>query len=206
MITYDPDLDSADVQINTLYGLQNIASFYWLTKLNLILNTRTNKYCEFAITQTGYPYVTMSNGLNTNVWTKVTLHKILALARIHNGAYEEIEHIDDNPLNARVSNLKFSNHTANMRSAFINNHRDCPAAIFYLTYNNLNASGTMKEIQQKTGIPLGTLYDWYYKKNGRVTMLKAAPPIKHLSNRLIDYRKGNFKGEIMLDNLSICYE
>lgn len=206
MIAYDPDLDSIDVQINTLYSLQNIADFYWLTKLNLVLNIRTNRYCEFAITHNGYPYVTLSNGLGTNLWIKVTLHKIIALARIRNEQFEEIEHIDDNPLNAKVSNLKFSTHTANMNSAFINNHRDCPAAIFHLQYNNFNVNGTMKFIQQQTHIPIGTLYDWYYKHNGRVEMIKEAPPIKHLSNRLIDYRKDRFKGEIMLDDLSICFE
>lgn len=201
-----PEGDKCQIQISSLYSLEHIADRYYLTEHDLVFNVVTGFYSIINIMQSGYPYSTFL--AKDNTWKKVTLHKIIALARINNGPYKEIEHLNDNPLDLRYCNLKFSDHKSNMKRAFENNKRDCPSGIFRLhLINGQKFIGTMVELSKKTNISRMTLYDRFYKKkiiytpNGRskiksVEKVKDAPPIKKLSKRFIDYRKGKFHGEL----------
>lgn len=209
--------DSNTTFINKLYSLDDISVRYVLTSDNLVYNTSSKKFVSINITMSGYPYVTLITKFGR--WRKVTLHKIIALARICNGPYEIIEHLNDNPLDLRVSNLKFSTFRNNSLTAFKNGHRDCPAKRFHLVLKDgREFDGTMRELTTYTGIPRITLYDRYYKQcdgggepNCRsliksISLLEDAPPmIRGLGNRSIDYRKGYFDGKIILDNISIDY-
>lgn len=224
MLRFSCFTDCADIRINSSWSLQDIAPFYFLTIQNLVLNVRTGEYCQLAITRNGYPYVTLSLGLNTNLWKKITLHKIIALGRIHNGPYEVVEHIDDNPLNLCVNNLRFSTFKNNSQSSFTNKHRVCTARIFRVElYDGRVFIGELKDIQAQTGISRITLYDRFYKGPintlhtpeemirkrilvKSVNLVQEAPKVNNFSNRSIDYRKDNFSGQIELDNWILSYE
>ena len=210
--------DCPEVPLNTLYGLQDVRDYYFLTMNNLVYNKDSNTYCAITITQSGYPYVTVALGdIGSNLWKKVTLHKIIALARINNASYSVIEHINDNPLDLRVENLKFSSMEQNIKSAFINGHRNTSSALFRVElFNGGVLEGTLKQIAQQTGISRITLYDRFYKgprevSNNSRQKVKSVIKIGHdegkeyLSNRSIDYRKGKFQGKLILDKLTIDF-
>ena len=192
--------------------------YYFLTMNNLVYNKDTDTYCAISITQSGYPYVTVALGdVGSNLWKKITLHKIIALARINNAPYNCIEHINDNPLDLRVENLRFSSMKKNAKSAFINGHRDTPSALFRVElFNGDVLEGTLKQIEKQTGISRITLYDRFYKgprevSNNSRQKVKSVIKIGHekskeyLSNRSIDYRKGKFQGKLILDKLTINF-
>lgn len=210
--------DVPEIPLNTLYSLHEVRPYYFLTKNNLIFNKESNSYCAVNIYHSGYPYVTVALGeLGSNLWKQITLHKIIALARICNGSYECVEHVNDNPLDLRVKNLKFSNQLSNSRSSFINGHRDTPSALFRVElFDGRILEGTLKQIQESTGISRITLYDRFYKgprefaTNSRqkvksVVKIGQEDSKPYTSNKSIDYRKGKFRGQIILDNLTIDF-
>lgn len=210
--------DCPEVPLNSLYSLQDVRSYYYLTKNNLVLNTLTDIYCSVNINTAGYPYVTVALGeLGSDSWRKVPLHKIIALARIKNAPYDCVEHINDNPLDLRLNNLKFSTKKSNSKSAFINGHRSVVSDLFRVElFSGEVFEGNLRQIQEQTGISRITLYDRFYKgprEFARNSKQKVKSVIKigreeeqeHISNRSIDYRKGIFQGKIVLDNLTIDY-
>lgn len=217
IITSVPN-DVPEIPLNRLYGLHDVRPYYFLTKNNLVFNKESNAYCAVNLMQSGYAYVTVALGeLGSNIWKSITLHKIIALARINNGPYECIEHLNDNPLDLRVENLKFSNQMRNTRSAFKNGHRDTPSALFRVElFDGRVFAGTLKYIQESTGISRITLYDRFYK-GPRLVATNSRQKVKsvikigneeskpYLSNRSIDYRKGKFRGQLILDGLTIDF-
>lgn len=217
IITSIPN-DYPKIPLNSLYSLEDVRPYYFLTKNNLVFNKESNSYCAISMTRAGYPYVTVALGeLGSNAWRKITLHKIIALARISNKSYGCIEHINDNPLDLRVKNLKFSTQQQNCLSAFANGHQYAPSALFRVElFDGRILEGTLKQIQKDTGISRITLYDRFYKgpreraTNSRqkvksVIKIGKEESKKHLSNRSIDYRNGKFQGQIILDNLTIDF-
>ena len=146
-----------------------------------------------------------------------SINKIIALARINNAPYSIIEHVNDNPLDLRVENLKFSSMEQNIKSAFINGHRNTSSALFRVElFNGDVLEGTLKQIAKQTGISRITLYDRFYNgprevSNNSRQKVKSVIKIGHdegkeyLSNRSIDYRKGKFQGKLILDKLTIDF-
>lgn len=210
--------DFPEIPVNTLFGLQRVRPYYFVTKNNLIFNQKSNSYCAINMTHSGYAYVTLAlDEEGSDTWQKITLHKIIALARIKNQSYKCIEHINDNPLDLRVQNLKFSSYKENVKSAFINKHRNISSDLFRVElFDGRVFEGTLKQIQEKTGISKITLYDRFYKgpretswssrqKVKAVTKLDKKETTTYISNRLIDYRNGKFQGKIILDNLTIDF-
>lgn len=151
----------APVQINTLYGLDNVKDFYWLFGYDVI-NVQTGHIKKLSFHKRNYPYVTLETKDN-NTNKKCLLHHILALAYINNDKFEVIEHLDDNPLNYDISNLKFSNQSDNLRRAFKNGHGNRTDKIFEVTFKTSESyTGTLKELSTLLGIPRQTLYCRYY--------------------------------------------
>ena len=112
-----------------------------------------------TIDRHGY-YVVHLTG-NKQSQQSVKYHKIVALALIHNGPYELIEHIDDNKLNNDVSNLKFSNKYDNFESAKQNEKLKRTRSIFEIEfYDGRIVRGNLDELHDQTGIPDATLYDF----------------------------------------------
>ena len=98
------DLSSfAPVQISTLYGFENVQDFYYMIGYDVV-NTRTGHVKTLSFHKRNYPYVTLETKDNSQN-KKCLLHHLLALAYIHNGEFEVVEHLDDNPFNYDISNL-----------------------------------------------------------------------------------------------------
>lgn len=203
--------DCCDIQINSLFSLNHISSRYFLSTNNLVINYYGYKYCNINFTQNGYAYVTLLS--MSGKWFKVTLHKLIALARINNGPYEIIEHINDNTMDLRVSNLKFSTFKDNSLNAFKNGKREIVSNIFKLIMNDGSEyTDTIINLSKILNIPKGTLYDRFYSnQSGRYikSIIKTNDKLiidqKQKSNRSIDYRKNNYTGILELDNCVVVF-
>ena len=155
--------DFAPVQINTLYGFANIKDFYWLVGYDVV-NMKTGHVKKLSFYKRGYPYVTLETK-NATQNKKCLLHDILALAYIRNEKFEVVEHLDDNPLNYEISNLRFSTQSENLRRAFKNGHGNRTDKVFKVTFKSGEAyEGTLKELSAQLAIPRQTLYCRYYKQ------------------------------------------
>ena len=96
------------------------------------------------------------------------MHKIIALAFIKNEPYELIEHINDNKLDYRVENLKFSNRLANVQTAKKFGAYNKVESIYKIKcLSGEEKIGTIKELAKQLNAPRITLYDIYY--NNRVS-------------------------------------
>lgn len=146
-------------KINTLWSLEDIQDRYvFCHEDKQVYNVETNHKLKIRVDKQGYCTVSLSS--NVKKVKTVKYHKIIALALINNGPYELIEHIDDDPLNNDVTNLKFSNKRDNMLSAFKNNKVPTEPSKFEIKMKDGSTYvGTMKEISKESGIALGTLYD-----------------------------------------------
>lgn len=152
------------VRICDLYSLGSIRPYYYLNDDNEVVNTQNGSIKKVWISVRGYPTVTLQCS-DKDKGANVPMHKLVALARINNGPYEVIEHIDDNKLDYRVENLKFSTQRANTINAFKTGKHKIYAKKFALELasgSRRKFVGTMKEIRKATGIPLATLYDRLY--------------------------------------------
>jgi len=101
------------------------------------------------------------------------MHKLVALAFIKNAPYNIIEHINDDKLDYRPKNLRFSNQSQNVFSAIRNGKKPIIERTFKLLLKNGKIYiGSMKEIAKKTGIARATLYChfYFYEKNGHGMM------------------------------------
>lgn len=149
------------IQINTLYSLQDIQSYYYITNEYKIINTITGREKKITVGKRNYPYVTLATGGKRD--KKVYMHKLVALSFIKNEPYELIEHKDDNTLNYIKENLVFGTHRTNGINAFKTGLVKRKEKVFELFYNNKTYRGTIKELVIQTGISKSTLYDNYYK-------------------------------------------
>ena len=153
------------VQISSLYSLENIQDYYSVIDENTVVNTQTNKIkTPTKSKQRGYWYYTFQT--KNGKQQKVPVHKINALAFIANKPYDLIEHIDDDKDNNNITNLRFSNHSKNGKSAFKNGCHNRNEQIFIVTDRcGKTYIGTSKEIAKQSNIPRSTIYYAYYQKN-----------------------------------------
>lgn len=157
----------ANIKINTLYSLENVNDRYELRDDNLVVNTDTGAVKIPYLNSKGYPVVSLAkteNGKHVN--RDVFMHKIIALARINNGPYKVIEHLDDNPTNNSVENLKFSDQRSNALNAFKTGRRQLIQDEFVVaTDDNRIIRGPMREIASHIGVSRMTMYDIYYRRS-----------------------------------------
>ena len=156
------DLSSySPIQINTLYGFENVKDFYYMIGYNVV-NIQTGHIKKLSFHKRNYPYVTLETK-DSSQNKKCLLHNLLALAYIRNGKFEVVEHLDDNPLNYDISNLKFSTQSENLKRAFKNGHSNRVEQIFEVKLKNEKSYfGTLKELSELLKIPRQTLYCRYY--------------------------------------------
>lgn len=155
------------IKINELYSLQNISDCYYIDDNLNIINANTNHIKTQTLGQRGYLYVTLNDKNNKQV--KVYVHKIVALAYIRNSEYEVINHRDGNKLNNSIENLEFCTHQYNTIHAFENNlipiqARTFKIVFFVKPFFETYLIGTIKDLSNKTRIPVQTLYWIYYNK------------------------------------------
>ena len=192
-MTHEEVLNHQPIRINTLYGMQNVSPCYVLSGYNVV-NTVTGhvKTINRMISHhQKYPYVTLETTDNTHN-KKILLHRLLALAYIHNGPIDIVEHLDDNADNYRIDNLSISNHSINGKHAFQNGHGNRTERIFQLTtIADEKYVGTVKELSTLTGIPRQTIYSRYYKSTPgkiikEVTLLTGQQTIEKETGRIRD--------------------
>lgn len=159
------DIDHEPVQICTLYGCENVKSYYYLVGYDVVNITtgKTKALCKLN-TKRGYPYVTLET-VDSTANKKCLMHHLIALAYIKNEPYEVIEHLDDDPMNYSLDNLKFSTQKKNIQRAFENGHSNREEKIFNVAMKNGESHiGTIKELQTKLNIPRQTLYCRFYNQ------------------------------------------
>lgn len=157
------------IKINKLYSLEDILDYYYIDDDLNIINAKKGHIKAQCIGKRGYLQVSLrdKNGKQRSV----SVHKIIALAFIRNAEYEVINHKDGNKLNNAVDNLEFCTQRYNTIHAYENgliNHT--PPKIFRITFLvkpffETYLIGTMKDLANKTNIPLTTLYWLFYSKS-----------------------------------------
>ncbi|MBQ7629445.1 MAG: hypothetical protein IJS81_04425 [Selenomonadaceae bacterium] len=155
----------APVQINTLKGFENVKDYYFLIGYDVV-NTITGHKKKLSFYKRNYPYVTLETKDSTSN-KKCLLHRLLALAYLYseNGAFDLVEHLDDNPLNYDLNNLKFSSRSENGKRAFSNGHPNRIDKVFQVKFKDGKVyTGTMKELSVLLNIPRQTLYCRYYEQ------------------------------------------
>lgn len=156
------------IQINTLYGFENVKGFYYLNGYD-VYNIMTGHIKTISrLNKVRYPYVSLEQYNNSSP-KKVMMHQLIALAYINNGPFILVEHLDDNILNYNTSNLMFSDKKSNAKRAFENGHTNKYEYIYeVVTKNGKSYTGTMKELSEITSTPRQTLYCIYYEnRSGR---------------------------------------
>ena len=148
------------IKVNTLYSLENISDCYYFdTEFLKVFNAFTNTYKKVCVNKRGYPVVYLQRSDRVHQ-QNVPMHKIVALAMIHNGPYKLIEHLNDDKMDYRPENLVFSNQKNNVLRAFDNGIRVCKARIFRVELMSGSVfEGTMRQIAKESKIAMGTLYD-----------------------------------------------
>ena len=139
------DIDHEPVQICTLYGCENVQSYYYLIGYDVVNITtgRTKALCRLN-TKRGYPYVTLET-VDSTANKKCSMHHLIALAYIKNEPYEVVEHLDDDTMNYSLDDLKFSIQKKNVQRAFENVHFNREERIFnFVMKNGESHIGTMK--------------------------------------------------------------
>ena len=160
-------------KVNTLWSLDDVKDCYsFCHEDKLVYNMKTRRPVKLYLDFQGYYIVCLYRKDSSRTYKNVFYHKIVALALIHNGPYELIEHLDDNPLNNDVSNLLFSNKHDNAMRMYANGKTNTTPSIFEFcledgTLEGKIYRGTVKEIAKESGIPNGTLYDHIYNPHDR---------------------------------------
>lgn len=175
------------IQINTLWGCENVKDFYYLDGYNVVnINTGHMKTISKLNGKRGYPYVTLETKLGNN--KKCLMHHLIALAYIDNKPYEIIEHLDDDADNYNIENLMFSNQAQNVKRAFENGRPNRIEKTFELVLQTGEKFvGTIKELAEKTKIPKSSIYMVYYRQSpGRkiknITLKSGQQTIEQIPN------------------------
>lgn len=152
--------DFAPIQINTLYGFENVQDFYWLVGYDVV-NVKTGRKLKFSLHKGKFPFFSLSTkDKSKSIDKKCLLHHLLALAYIKNGEYEAVEYIDGNPLNFDISNLRFLTYSELMRNAYKRSALSKRPYEATLT-NGETYVGSLREISRQSGISIQTLSKRY---------------------------------------------
>lgn len=151
------------IQVNTLYGLENVSNCYWVINDGSIINKNTGNVKSQTLGKRGYYYVSL-NEKKTNRQVKVPVHKIITLAFIKNEPYQDINHKDGNKQNNAIENLEFCTRQRNVIHAWEQGLITREERLFKVNFENYSVIGTMKELRDELKIPRATLYDIFYNK------------------------------------------
>lgn len=170
------------IQINTLYSLEDVQAFYFITEDLRILNSKTGAYLSIWTSKRGYPSVSLQRTCGGRVKT-VPMHKIAALAFVNNGPYQLIEHLNDDKLDYRPCNLKFSTPEANGRNAFATGAHARKGTAYEATLTTGERFyGFLTDIAKMSGISQNSLY--WHAKQGNSTFTPKGTDIKVTLKRI----------------------
>lgn len=158
------------VQINSLYGFENVKDFYWLVGYDVV-NMNTGRKLKFTLYKRKFLRFSLVTNIkrknntknkNKNKAKACFLHHILALAYIRNEEFEAVKHIDGNPLNFDIANLKFITRSELMSDAYKKSPLRKSTGTYEVTLpNGLTYVGSLKKIAKIIGVHVQTLYKRY---------------------------------------------
>lgn len=147
------------VRICSLYSMENIENYYFITDDLEVISTKDNKTIKPWVSVRGYPTVTLKALSTPRGCRNIPMHRIVALAFIENRPNVLVEHIDDNKLDYHPDNLKFGTKSSNGKNAFITGCHIRPERRYHLELIDGSVyEGTMKELSAQTGITRSVLY------------------------------------------------
>ena len=110
---------------------------YEISKSGVVRNKLTNKVIKATLMNNGYYAVALHN-------KKVSLHRLLAEAFIPNPSHKpEIDHIDGNPRNNSLTNLRWATHRENLNN-IITVRREINSHIGKLGYDCHNSKTVLQ--------------------------------------------------------------
>ena len=122
------------IKICTLWSLEKVKPNYTFDLDDRrIYNEKTGLPLREMKDSGGYRKVELQTVGKKTKPLYVRIHKIVALAMIHNGPYELIEHLDDDKENNDPGNLAFSTHRENAISMLRNGKGNFPLFFFLPT-------------------------------------------------------------------------
>ena len=142
---------------------------YEINKIGQVRNKKTKRILKPSISNKGYYLITLSNNSNSHTYT---VHK-LVMEHFNRCAFdnEVIDHIDGNKLNNNIDNLEYVTQKENVIRAWKNNlcentrkslferkHKrkiktSKPVAQYDLNGNFINKFVSIREAEEKTGVP-----------------------------------------------------
>lgn len=176
------------VQINALYGFENVKDFYWLVGYDVV-NMNTGRKLKFSLHKGKFPCFSLVTNIkrknqnqnkNKNKAKTCLLHHILALAYIRNEEFEAVKHIDGNPLNFDITNLKFITYSELRSDAYKRSPlRKSTGTYEVILPNGVTYVGSLKKIAKIIGVNVQTLYKRYYKQTPgfKIQSVKLVPDL-----------------------------
>lgn len=127
--------------------------FYWISPSGRIWNSITQRYLKPSAKPTGYLQVNLEclDGRRK----KEYVHRLVAMTYLDNpDNLPQVHHIDNNPSNNDVSNLKWVSNKENQRNKTDNRKVN----IYDLNDNLLYTCGTVAEAIEKSGVSQASIY------------------------------------------------
>ena len=178
------------IKICTLWSLEKVKPNYTFDLDDRrIYNEKTGLPLREMKDSGGYRKVELQTVGKKTKPLYVRIHKIVALAMIHNGPYELIEHLDDDKENNDPGNLAFSTHRENAISMLRNGKGNFdPSQFEFTALDGTVYSGSLEEISSQIGIPRRTLSD-LVNKGVRTDF----PYFKYNIVRIVETRIGRYR-------------
>ena len=153
------------IQINTLYGFENVRDCYWLVGYDVI-NKETNRKMTISIHMNKYPFVTLAvKDKSIARCKKGLMHYLLALAHIKNDKFEAVEYIDGNTRNYDIANLRITTKSELASLSHKKSSYKKPSMILEVTLKNGESyRGSMKELARALNINRNTISRLYHKQ------------------------------------------
>ena len=151
------------VQICTLKKYTDVQPYYF-TKGYAVYNANLRRLEKISISSNGYPMVSVRtvNGKGRII----LMHHLMYFAYINDELYEYpqvLEHLNDIKLDYNLDNIMLSTQFENTKRMFVNSHPNRIDKVFEIEmFDGRILRGTMKELQDMTGISRMTIYDRFY--------------------------------------------
>ena len=141
--------DTADLKGEIWKEIKDYEGLYLISSHGRVKSCRFNKILSpFKGGTIGYLYISL---VKDGIKTKTTIHRLVAKHFCDNrSGFNEIDHIDGNPLNNHYTNLQWCNHTTNMNNEIT--RKRCSDSL----KGSFNNATSKKVVQIKDGVVIAT--------------------------------------------------